>query len=555
MDAVAANAAFSQFMESLFVSRTLFFVGASLEGIEGYLQGIRFRGQLSRRNYALVGVAGNAWRPRAEAIKRRYGIEVLPFPAGEETRDVHDFLEELHKRVAEARGTREPPDAEHAPRDPAYLTYLQLVQVGPFKNLEMHLDRHWNILLGDNGVGKSNILRAVAAALCGRDAQGHADRLIRYGAPGAQVTIGLNNDKQYVTELLRTSTEPEIKSLPARPLDVEGWLALGFPALRTVTWRRTGGPQLDESRKRSVPADVLPLIVGDPDPRMDELKQWIVNIDYRSKHGNSGWGNRYGRLLEEFFRIVGRIAGRLRVEFGGVDVERGRVLVITDDGEVPIEAVSQGTVSLLGWIGVLLQRMYEVYDRDDNPSQRYALVLIDEIDAHLHPEWQQSLVPTLSELFPNVQFIATTHSPLVVGGMPVKQITRFSRDEEGRAVRVELGEEETVGRADQVLTSRLFGMETTRDKRTQEQIGRYQALLGKDSRSVKEEEQFRELQKDLQFRVSVPQEGPVERRAQELLLALMRSQIGGDEPEAQEALMAKANRLFTALNERKGRLA
>ena len=78
-DEIVGNLAFAQFMESVFVSRTLLFVGASLEGIEAYLRGIKFRGNLSRKHYALVAVAGKAWKAKAESLRRRYQIEVIPY--------------------------------------------------------------------------------------------------------------------------------------------------------------------------------------------------------------------------------------------------------------------------------------------------------------------------------------------------------------------------------------------------------------------------------------------------------------------------------------------
>lgn len=78
-DSIVSNLAFSQFMENVFVSRTMFFLGASLEGIEAYLRGIKFRGTLSRQHYALVAVTDSTWRAKAESLKRRYQIEVIPF--------------------------------------------------------------------------------------------------------------------------------------------------------------------------------------------------------------------------------------------------------------------------------------------------------------------------------------------------------------------------------------------------------------------------------------------------------------------------------------------
>src|SRR5262249_36569146 len=151
-----------------------------------------------------------------------------------------------------------------------------------------------------------------------------------------------------------------------------------------------------EGRRRPETADVLPVISNVVDPRLDQLKEWIMMLDYRIKDERSrnGTGEQPERLLNDFFRIIGQLSGSLRIEFKEVNLDTGEVLVRTDDGDVPIEEVSQGMASLLGWVGVLMQRLYTVFDEE--PNEQYILVLIDEIDAHMHPEWQQTLVPILS---------------------------------------------------------------------------------------------------------------------------------------------------------------
>src|SRR5262249_57438715 len=70
--------------------------------------------------------------------------------------------------------------------------------------------------------------------------------------------------------------------------------------------------------------------------------------------------------------------------------------------------VSQGAASVLSWVGVLYQRLHEISNGDLEGLA--ALVLIDEIDAYLHPALQRTLVPTLQKLFPNLQVVATTRS-------------------------------------------------------------------------------------------------------------------------------------------------
>ena len=278
-DAVAGNLPFSQFMESLFFSRTILFVGASLEGIETYLEGIKFRGA-QRQHYALVAVAGSAWQAKADLLRRRYNIQILPYMLNDNHAEVLEFLENLAQKVKD-----ESERVQVTTRQIAHLKRIRLDNIGPFNNLELELDQHWNILLGDNGVGKSTIIKAIALGICGRDAQPYADRLIKVGKTSGMIILETTDGNEYVTELLRTSRkgEAEIKSKPGRPLEAEGWLAIGFPPLRTVSWERSKGPQLEEGRRRPTSDDLLPLVKDDLEPRLDTLKQWIINLDYRIK--------------------------------------------------------------------------------------------------------------------------------------------------------------------------------------------------------------------------------------------------------------------------------
>jgi hypothetical protein len=491
-DAIVGNLAFSQLMENVFVSRTLLFLGASLEGIEAYLRGIKFRGTLSRQHYALVAVTDATWRAKAESLKRRYQIEVIPYTPSPDHKEVEHFLDAITSRQRKATEGGHAVDVNMRGPDPTGITNVRLENVGPFGELFLALDRHWNILLGNNGVGKSNILRAIAMGLCGRDAQPFADRLIKYQKPRGRVILETGDGNEYVTQMDRSSSVPQVESLPGRILDLEGWLTLGFPALRTVTWRRARGPQVEERKARPNSDDMLPLVAGGPDPRMDDLKQWIVDIDYRTKAESNSSCKRYAGLLTEFFRVIGRLTEGLKVKFHKVDLELGQVLLMTDDGPVPLEAVSQGTISLFGWIGVLMQRLYEVYEGEAKPIEQYALVLIDEIDAHMHPYWQLRLVPLLREIFPKVQFVATTHSPLVVCNIGDGVVFRCERDETTKTLTAHrcMGPLTGLG-AEGLLTSDYFGLHTQLDDETQALLdekvkyaARKEPLKEKDRRSL-----------------------------------------------------------------------
>jgi len=519
-DALRENVAFSQFMESLFFSRTLLFIGTGLPAIENYLKSIGLKRVTNpREHFALVAVEGRAWEPAADSLERRYGIKVLPFNADKSYSNVPAFLDTLLKEVRPAGSPKGAAQAEQEKQKP-FLKSVKLESIGPFDHLELNFDRSWNILLGDNGVGKSNILKAIALALTGSDASSFAGRLIKSGKTNSQIFLETNGNS-YMSEIYFTSTGAMVSSNPPRPLESEGWLAMGFPPLRTVSWNRPKAPEA-ETKGRPTPEDLLPIIVGAPDPRLDKLKQWLVNLDYwiknerekRKSNGETTEG-RYERLRKEFFKVVGVLTEGLTIEFKEVKPQTNEVTVITDDGEVPLEAISQGTTSLIGWVGILLQRLYEIYGEEEaDPTKKYALVLMDEIDAHLHPAWQQSLIRKLRTIFPNVQFIATTHSPLIVGGLPSEQVFRFVRDDDGRVVQQPVNPQMMLGRADQILTGDLFGLKTTLDSITQEEIENYKRLLGKSKRTEPEQKEFERVRDILRFRIPMPAESATDREAQ-----------------------------------------
>ena len=83
--------------------------------------------------------------------------------------------------------------------------------------------------------------------------------------------------------------------------------------------------------------------------------------------------------------------------------------------ELIINQLSDGEKCLLAMVGDLARRLAIANPGLPNPLQGEGVVLIDEIELHLHPKWQRAIVPALTRTFPNCQFIVTTHSPQVLG--------------------------------------------------------------------------------------------------------------------------------------------
>ena len=548
-EAIAKNSLFAQFMGSLFASQTMFFVGCSLEGIEAYLTGISFQGATPRPHYALVNVVGTAWRAKADLLARRYGIQVIPYTARSDFGDLRRFLRSLADAVAVRM-----PEVQKAPAT-ARLKAVTLENVGPFERLRLQFDQHWTVLLGDNGVGKSTILKAIAAAICGKDSEKYARRLVKSKETSASITLETDAGQQYVTKLLVTTVGAEVTTLPVRPLETEGWLGLGFPPLRSFTWVRSR-EMTSSGIPRSTSADLLPLVNGEIDPRLDNLKNWIVDLDYKIKselvqRGSrvKGGKTRYEQLRDDFFYVIGELTPGLKINYFAVNPETKEVTVETEDGLVPIEGVSQGTASLLGWIGILMERMYDVFGETGadygpgsaaGPRNQYALVLIDEIDAHMHPKWQQLVVGTLKKLFPNVQFVATTHSPLIVVGLNKNEVLLVRRGEDGR-VKVESPALELKGwRADQVLTGPLFNLPSSIDPELHEAMKRYSDLAARSDLSLSQRQELENLAASLNVQLPTPKEREEARVAFELLEGALDEKLNAMPEEKRKRILQEA---------------
>ena len=534
---VTRHIPFQRFMEGLFFSRTFLFVGSSLEGITDFLNSFPFRAESPRRHYALVGVVGTSWKARAEALSRRYNIEVIPFDASAGFESVHTFIQELSTEVGKVKGASAPSPA----RPGSWLKRVELRNIGPFENLAIDFKASWLVLLGDNGVGKSSILKAIAVAIAGTDASAVAGRLVRSGQTLGEVRVFTEkNPSGYLTEIYTTTgSQAQIASKPARPLEAEGWIVFGFPPLRTGSWQRSG--ERPPRKPRPTPDDVLPLATGEVDSRMDKLKQWLIGLDLQIKEDrlNKVIDGRSERVRKKFFEIVGQLTEGISVEFAEVTSDN-EVRVRTKDGSVPIEVLSQGMTSLYSWVGILLQRLFEIHEDGDDPTQQHAIVLMDEVDAHMHPKWQQSIVVHLKQIFPNLQMVVSTHSPLIVSGMTPAEVARFARNAEGAVVQVPIDQDMLLGRTDQVLTTSAFGLPTTMDHQSQKYLGDYKDLLGKAEPTTQEKQELSRLEKLVESNVPPVDEGLLERRTQNLLdLILTPAVIDKLGDETRRELVAK----------------
>ena len=138
---------------------------------------------------------------------------------------------------------------------------------------------------------------------------------------------------------------------------------------------------------------------------------------------------------------------------------------VREGGHLEIHSLSSGLQSSLMWIRLMAIKMVEHYGYEDEWEKRPAILLIDEIENHLHPTWQRRVIPALLEHFPGLQIFATTHSPFVVAGLKAGQVHMLNRDANG-AVTASTNAEDIVGWTSDEILRNLMGVDDPTDDAT-----------------------------------------------------------------------------------------
>ncbi|MEC8886203.1 MAG: AAA family ATPase [Pseudomonadota bacterium] len=116
--------------------------------------------------------------------------------------------------------------------------------------------------------------------------------------------------------------------------------------------------------------------------------------------------------LERLFKSVYK--GLTKIELINQDDGKDKIVIHLEEEIIFLDQFSDGQRVLFGLLGDIARRLILLNNVSENPLHGYGVILIDEIELHLHPMWQQQIVLILRKSFPNIQFIITTHSPHVI---------------------------------------------------------------------------------------------------------------------------------------------
>jgi hypothetical protein len=315
----------------------------------------------------------------------------------------------------------------------------------------------WMTLLGENGAGKSSLLPGIALALLGQRSRDNLrlrpDSFIRNGARSAEIKVWLTGiDEPCVLTARRGqpgfggSTDPKV-------------LILAYGATRLLPGASHAPTEPAPPTSDDI-ADVDNLF--DPFVPMADANAWLLSLDDPRFEAAA-------RALRDLLGLEGTDA-LLRYR------KAGEVRCRTLGAVVPLARMSDGYQSVVATacdvMAVLLSRW-----GDMNAAE--GIVLLDELGAHLHPRWRMRIVESLRRVFPRVQFLVTTHDPLCLRGLGDGEVALVQRREDADATVVVRQDLPPIAglRADQLLTSELFGLRSTVDPQLEVAFDEYYRLL------------------------------------------------------------------------------
>ena len=321
------------------------------------------------------------------------------------------------------------------------ITQLKLVNLRAIEAAEFQFQPGFNLIVGVNGVGKTSVLDALCVCLSAFVKQANGLRApveafvledIRVGADALNVECGVQfggAEHRYLIHKPRETSAPQEKKagMPREQVhDTPEKATFLGPAPALATGGETGGRPLAVlfSTNRAVPSERAPgknVAAGgtaaafadafaNRELRLGEFAAWMrVQEALKSERAAAG------RALTAFEDTVSRFLpgyANLRVDGG----EHPRMLIDRRSTTVAVRQLSDGERGTLALVLDLTRRLAQANPEMDDPAEEAeAVVLIDEIDLHLHPKWQRQIVRNLTGAFPRCQFIATTHSPQVIG--------------------------------------------------------------------------------------------------------------------------------------------
>lgn len=431
-----------------------------------------------------------------------------------------------------------------------YLRHLHVQNVKLLRDVDIDFvdvhgnPRMWTIFVGENRLCKTTLLQTIAAAASGRDKATHIAtdvieswpdlRRSRPNGTGAKNVTGTKIDIEATfgfreghargaASWLPPSREPPILHsritldpersvfdggsffenapdaardplMDARRENLPGAFVAGYGASRLL--RNVGS--IDTQRRSDPSVDRLRPLFG-----ADLIGTSFVELL------REDLARGFTKILQEVFVEGGLLPTVTALELRGrggitktshlIDSQRFEMDVLGDDGKrirVPATWLSQGYQSIIAWLADVVGQILLEAGELVPAAEMEGVVLVDEIDLHLHPTWQVHLIPALKKVFPRLQFIATTHSPMVLPALTADEVYLLSRDEAGSVVASRADHSPALLTGSEILES-FFAIRTLYPNDLGDKANEYGRLANDPLRTTDEDQRMRALRQEL----------------------------------------------------------
>ncbi|HCL4447596.1 TPA: AAA family ATPase [Clostridium botulinum] len=294
--------------------------------------------------------------------------------------------------------------------------------IGGIENLYLEFNNGLNLICGANGIGKTTILESISHAF----SNNLNSNILKKHANYDTGYVSLEYDK----EGTKKTHNFQIKEFEAYKTEVthgcyeDSLSILTFKTHRTINYAKLDGVRADkecDSFKSGLEVE--------EGIKSDDIKGWLINrilFSQQSKALDNSQLENLKLALECFSMLSSE------VKYSRIIPDTLDIMVNTSQGEIYFEYLSSGYKSCFY---ILLGIIKQIEFRFKNPHIEVknfnGIVLIDELDLHLHPEWQAKIIWALKKIIPNAQIIATTHSPNMVQAVLPNEIIALTRDEKG----------------------------------------------------------------------------------------------------------------------------
>ncbi len=350
-----------------------------------------------------------------------------------------------------------------------YLNKLYLKNVRCFKgNHEINLNdgnnnpTQWTVILGNNNVGKTTILRAISLFefFHRKETQKFNNDIRSFSL--FQKYVSIDENLLFIgSELLfkKTNNLIPIKETPF----IHGNIAKIMPESYKMQWESLDIQWLENLNLTYINNGVLVnsdfveelnlfklfgygtsrMMVDSQSPLQDStqglfdnktlllnVEEWLKELHFASISKIEGAEKRYNQVKDILCKGLLPDVKDIRIQtIPDKSSYETFPEFLTSNNWVRMEDLGYGYQATLAWVADLAKRMFDTFPDLPNPLHGSSLVLVDEIDLHLHPEWQRKIIKYLSDLFPNVQFIVTAHSPLIIQSADNVNLIMLEKDD------------------------------------------------------------------------------------------------------------------------------